>query len=159
MAPCRKLSGFSLVELMIALLISLFLLAGMSQIFLGSRKSFTIQDSLGRLQENGRYVIETLSRDIRRAGYLGDLAGAAVIGGTEGEVAENGTCSTTDNTWGRMLGSRVFGRNDTNAGYDCIAKTDYLRGDLLAGRGRLRAVVLLPCLPNQEQQVDQGDGE
>jgi type IV pilus assembly protein PilW len=63
--------GFSLVELMVALVITLILLAGIGQIFLSSKKSFTIQDSLGRMQENGRYAMETLTQDVRRAGFWG----------------------------------------------------------------------------------------
>ncbi len=130
----RHCQGFSMVELMVALVITLILLSGISQIFLSSKKSFTIQDTLGRQQENGRYVIETLGQDLRRAGYMGDLEGITAIGGTEGQVVDNGTCLTTDNTWGRMLDSRVFGLNNTNAGYNCISNTDYLRGDVLIVR-------------------------
>ena len=54
----RHCQGFSMVELMVALVISLILMGGISQIFLSSKKSFTIQDTLGRQQENGRYIIE-----------------------------------------------------------------------------------------------------
>jgi len=128
---CR---GFSMVELMIALLLTLILLGGMSQIFLGFKKSFSVQDSLARQQENGRYVIEILSRDLRRAGYLGALQGPAAIGGTEGAVAENATCPADDNSWGRMLDSRIFGLNDTNSGYHCVPDANYLRGDILVVR-------------------------
>ena len=56
---------------MVALVITLILLAGIGQIFLSSKKSFTIQNALGRQQENGRYVLDTLAQDLRRAGYLG----------------------------------------------------------------------------------------
>ena len=62
----RHCSGFSMVELMIAMVITLILLAGIGQIFLSSKKSFTIQDSLGRQQENGRYVVNALAQDLRR---------------------------------------------------------------------------------------------
>lgn len=130
----RHCHGFSMVELMVALVITLILLGGISQIFLSSKKSFTIQDTLGRQQENGRYVIDTLGQDLRRAGYMGNLEGITAIGGTEGEVADDGTCLTTDNTWARMLESRVFGLNNTNAGYNCIPNADYLRGDVLIVR-------------------------
>ena len=67
----RYCSGFSLIELMVALVITLILIAGIGQIFLSSKKSFTIQNDLGRQQENGRYVLDTLAQDLRRAGYLG----------------------------------------------------------------------------------------
>ena len=41
--------GFSLVELMVALVITLILLAGIGQIFLSSKKSYAIQDTLEKL--------------------------------------------------------------------------------------------------------------
>ena len=125
--------GFSIVELMVALVISLILLGGISQIFLSSKKSFTIQESLGRQQENGRFILETVGHDVRRAGFLGGI-GLNPIVGTIGETADNGTCPTSDNSWGRMLDNRIFGLNDTNAGYACIPDADYLRGDVLVMR-------------------------
>ena len=133
---CR---GFSMVELMVALVIALILMGGISKIFLSSKKSFTIQDSLARQQENGRFLIEILSQDLRRAGFIGGI-GATTIIGTEGEVTDNGTCPTANNTWGRMLDNRIFGLNDTNTSYvssstyACIPDTDYLRGDILVVR-------------------------
>ena len=134
-ASCqRRCHGFSMVELMIALVITLILMSGISQIFLSSKKSFTIQDTLSRQQENGRYVIDTMSQDLRRAGFMGNLDGITTIGGTEGEVADNGTCVTSDNTWGRMIESRVFGLNNSNAGYACIPDANFLRGDILVVR-------------------------
>jgi type IV pilus assembly protein PilW len=129
--------GFSLVELMVALVISLILLGGVSQIFLSSKKSFTIQDSLGRQQENGRYAIDTLTADLRRAGYWGGNAQIGDITGSLGTENDNGTCPN-DTTWGRMLDRRVTGLNDTSAGYACIPTTGttgrYLRGDVLTVR-------------------------
>lgn len=129
--------GFSLVELMVALVISLILLGGVSQIFLSSKKSFTIQDSLGRQQENGRYAIDTLTADLRRAGYWGGNAQIGDITGSLGIENDNGTCPN-DTTWGRMIDRRVTGLNDTSAGYACIPTTGttgrYLRGDVLTVR-------------------------
>lgn len=136
----RHCQGFSMVELMVALVISLVLMGGIAQIFLSSKKSFTIQDTLGRQQENGRYIINALGQDIRRAGYMGSLEGVAGIGGTTAEVADDGTCPTGNNNWGRMLTTRIFGLNDTNTSnisgttYACIPDADYLRGDILVTR-------------------------
>ena len=50
--------GFSMVELMIAITISLLLLAGVIQIFSASRQTYTLQDGMSRLQENARYALE-----------------------------------------------------------------------------------------------------
>ena len=61
----------SLVELMVSVLIGLFLLAVMGSVYLGSRSTYTAQDSVSRLQENGRFAIDTLARDLRMSGFRG----------------------------------------------------------------------------------------
>jgi type IV pilus assembly protein PilW len=132
--------GFSLVELMVALLITLILLAGIGQIFLSSKKSFVIQDSLGRMQENGRYAMETVAQDVRRAGFWGGNADITAIKDyTPGGVSngnkvdtDDGTC--TDANWARMLTHRIFGKDDTRAGYTCLPSDTTHKGDILVLR-------------------------
>lgn len=63
--------GLSMVELMVAITISLLLLAGVIQIFQASRQTYTMQDGISRLQENARYVLGRLSEEISASGYLG----------------------------------------------------------------------------------------
>ena len=135
--------GFSLVELMVALVITLILLAGIGQIFVSSKKSFTIQDSLARQQENGRYAIVIISQDLRRSGYWGGTAIVPEIIGSQQPIkpntgtGENFTCPTGDNTWGRMIYFRIYGINDARTNYACIPTSGtggYLRGDVLVTR-------------------------
>jgi len=64
-------AGFSLVELMVALLISLFLIAGVIQVFLGSKQTYTLNEGVARLQENVRYAFDRISADLSAAGYMG----------------------------------------------------------------------------------------
>lgn len=107
----RRQRGLSMVELMVAITISLLLLAGVIQIFLASRQTYTLQDGMSRLQENARYALERISQDISRSAYLGcansaelaeenkisnildNQAGgynfAAAISGTEGTGIDN----------------------------------------------------------------------
>lgn len=66
-----KQQGFSLVELMTALLIGLILMAGLSTMFVTTKRNYTAQDSMARLQENGRIAMQILTREIRAAGYYG----------------------------------------------------------------------------------------
>jgi type IV pilus assembly protein PilW len=61
--------GLTLVEIMVALVISLFLLAGLLQMFIGTRQSSRVQENLSRVQENGRFAIDFVGRNIRLAGY------------------------------------------------------------------------------------------
>lgn len=66
-----KQRGFGLVEAMVAMALSLFLTFGVLQIFQSSLQSARTQDALSRIQENGRFALETLARDLRMAGYIG----------------------------------------------------------------------------------------
>lgn len=63
--------GFSLVELMIALAIGLSLLLVISYAYVGSKQTFRLQDTLSRMQENARFVFETMGYDVRMAGFTG----------------------------------------------------------------------------------------
>jgi len=143
---CR---GFSLVELMVALVITLILLGGIGQIFLSSKKSFVIQSSLGRIQENGRYAMDVLVSDLRRAGYWGGNADTSTIAGTEGtNLAVAETCPDTTagpSDWSRMLDRSIYGLNlagsekpsDGGNDYSCIqdsGATPYVRGDVMLMR-------------------------
>lgn len=64
-----KVKGYSLVELLVALLLGTFLAAGMIEIFTSLSKDYQMRDSMSRIQEDGRYVLEVMSREIRHAGY------------------------------------------------------------------------------------------
>lgn len=67
----RNQRGFSLIELMIAVLLSLVLMIGVVQVFLASRTVFSNQQGVSRIQETGRLAMEFISRDVRMAGFLG----------------------------------------------------------------------------------------
>lgn len=63
--------GFSLTEIMVALTISLILLAGVLTIMSSSKRTYVLQDQLGQLQENARFVIDDISYNLRMAGFYG----------------------------------------------------------------------------------------
>ena len=63
--------GFTLIELMIALVIGLIISIGVVQIFSSNRASYQLDESLARAQENGRFALEFLTQEIRQAGNLG----------------------------------------------------------------------------------------
>lgn len=67
----RNQRGLSLVEFMIALVLGLFLVAGVLMLFVGSKQAYRFNDSLARQQETARFAIEAMARDLRMAGYLG----------------------------------------------------------------------------------------
>jgi type IV pilus assembly protein PilW len=63
--------GYGLVEFMVAMTLGLVLLGGIGYVYLGTRGSFRSTDNLSRMQENARYALDVMSRDIRMAGYAG----------------------------------------------------------------------------------------
>jgi type IV pilus assembly protein PilW len=67
----RTQSGFSIVELMVAITIGLFLLAGAVTIFSNSKRTYTETDDSSRMQESLRFAMDMIAQDIRMAGYFG----------------------------------------------------------------------------------------
>ncbi|MBT8102528.1 MAG: PilW family protein [Gammaproteobacteria bacterium] len=67
----RKESGMTLVEVMIAMLLGVFLVGGVLQVFASSRQTYRVHEATSRMQESGRMALEVLSRDIRMADYWG----------------------------------------------------------------------------------------
>ena len=61
--------GMLLAELLIAVLLSAFLVIGLVQIVAAARSSFRLQENEAEVQENGRYAIATLAVLIRQAGF------------------------------------------------------------------------------------------
>lgn len=60
--------GLSLIELMIAMVIGLVLLAGVIGIFLSTQQTNRTQEAMSRVQESARIAIELIARDIRESG-------------------------------------------------------------------------------------------
>ena len=60
-----------MIEILLALALSLILTLVISQIYLGSKQSNRLQEAQSRIQENGRFVLALLAKDLRRAGNMG----------------------------------------------------------------------------------------
>ena len=67
----KRVAGFSLIELMLALTLGVVMTAGIVQLFVGNQRTFTVLNGQSRLQENGRFSLEFISRAARTAGYFG----------------------------------------------------------------------------------------
>lgn len=70
--PVKDQRGFSLIELMIALVLGLIIVGGVMVVFVSSSHSFVFNTALSRVQENGRFALEIVARELRNAGYRGD---------------------------------------------------------------------------------------
>lgn len=70
--------GISLVEFMVAMTVGLFLIAGVGATYLGNKGAFSEGRAVSVMQDNGRFSLETLSRDIRLAGFSGCMGAGNV---------------------------------------------------------------------------------
>lgn len=66
-------AGFSLIELMIALVIAGVLLLGMSAYFVSSSRNFSETERTSRQIENGRYASALIAEEVRHAGFYGEV--------------------------------------------------------------------------------------
>ena len=64
-------TGLSLVELMVSLAIGSTIIAGTLAVYASSRNTYAINDAVGRLQEQARYVMSVVEPDIELGGYYG----------------------------------------------------------------------------------------
>ena len=67
----RLSRGFSLIELMVAMVIALVVMAGVINSFVASKDAFHYNDELAFIQENARFAGSRLAKDVREAGNFG----------------------------------------------------------------------------------------
>jgi type IV pilus assembly protein PilW len=65
--------GFSLAEVLIAMLLGLILMFGLTNLFVQNRASFSHDQVMSRMQEDSRVAIAEIARDISMAGHWADL--------------------------------------------------------------------------------------
>jgi type IV pilus assembly protein PilW len=63
--------GLTLVELMIALALSLLVIGAAASIFLGSKESFRLEEDISMMQENYRFIADRFNKDFSAVGYTG----------------------------------------------------------------------------------------
>ncbi len=89
----NKQKGLSLIELLIAMVIGLFLLAGITTSYLSSKKTSIQRDEYSLLQDNGRLALEIMSKTIEHTGYksfpVGSIGPSSFITGD----VESETCN------------------------------------------------------------------
>ena len=80
----KNTKGVTLIELLIALVISAVLTAGIYRVFIHQQKSYTTQEQVADMQQNVRVAINRMMREVRMAGF-GNLQGVlpvSFLGGT-----------------------------------------------------------------------------
>jgi prepilin-type N-terminal cleavage/methylation domain-containing protein len=81
--------GVTLIELMIALVISTILVGGTYSIFMSQQRTYVLQDQVVGAQQDGRAALTIMAKDIRMAGMLTGVDGFTVYGATEAITPAN----------------------------------------------------------------------
>ena len=115
----RQQRGMTLIELMVAMSIGLFLTGGALYIYSQSKNTYRASDSLSRLQESARFALDTIEPDIRLARYWGRNAEPALVTVPAGIVVP---CSSSPDVadWVLDIG-RAIEVSDDNYDLPCPA--------------------------------------
>jgi type IV pilus assembly protein PilW len=68
--PFKSEKGFSVIELLVAMAISLVVLASVYSVFRSQQKSTLVREQINMMQQNLRAGMTVMTRDIRMAGYV-----------------------------------------------------------------------------------------
>lgn len=126
--------GFTIVELLVAMTIGLFLTVVIAQLFLGSRATYTTTDELSRMQENIRFTHQLFTRVLYLTSYMSapnsyrereraPNASTPVLfeGATVGLTGTEGAGTISDTLTVRFQGSGPAGAPDGNI-TDCLGR-------------------------------------
>lgn len=140
-------TGFSLIELMVAVTIGLLLILALASLLAQQSRSRAELEKSAAQVENGRYAVSILQSDIELAGYYGQFAGEIAMPGALPDA-----CNTTDiDELNSALALPLQGYSDVGATIPatlsgCIADEDHVDGtDILVVR-RLQASDVLPSI-------------
>jgi len=105
MTPKHNQNGFSLIELMVALVVGLIVVAGVIQIFFGTRMTFNTTEAVARVQENARFALESIKPAVRENDVQGFCA-------SDIEVNNHLNLGCSDNT------DLIYGTNSAFLAWD-----------------------------------------
>jgi type IV pilus assembly protein PilW len=71
--------GITLIELLIGLVISAIVMAGIYRLFISQSKTYTVQDQVVEVQQNIRSAMEILLRDLRLTGFDDDNINSTIM--------------------------------------------------------------------------------
>jgi len=96
--------GFTLVELMIAMVLGLLIIGGVIAVFLSNKQTYATHNAMSQVQDSSRTSFELLSRDIRETGLTGC--------GNTGRIAnvlKSGPNGASTKTWYSDMANAIRG--------------------------------------------------
>lgn len=154
--PMRS-EGFTLVELMIAMTLGFFLIAGIGTVYIGSKNTYKLQGQTAELDENARHAIRALKQHIAHAGYASTsgnpIANYIIPTGTDLSAAA-ATCANGSPNISSVAAIATSTDRTTSAG-DTIGLIFMADASLAADctGGTLNSECLPPMAPSPEARL------
>lgn len=126
----RHARGFTLIELMVAMLLGLVVIAGVGSVFLSNQQVYRANKALSDVQDSSRIAFELLARDIRNAGLTACSNSSRV-----GNVLNLGP-SNAGTTWWADWNNAIHGY----AGDDAMVPVGTNKGDRVSGTPSLQLI-------------------
>lgn len=132
--------GFSLIELMVAMVLGLVMIAAIANMFTGSSQSYRQDEAATRMQDELRYALSQIARDFEMAGYWAEVFDPGTVTVTSG-LPIGTDCGASGVPWAYANLARPieFGDNLTASTaastFSCISSSSFKAGtDVLALR-------------------------
>ncbi|MRI33709.1 hypothetical protein EOPP23_12000 [Endozoicomonas sp. OPT23] len=116
----RNCQGVTILELMVALLLGLFLTTTFLQLMVGTSRSTAFHEHLSLAQANGRHALLLMSRGMRLGGYRSPTNGATMQPFFQGSCGSSNPC-TRDG--GGTSSDQVAIQYEPVNGLDCAGNT------------------------------------
>lgn len=125
--------GFSLIEVMTALVLGLVVLLMVVQLFVNTKNNHAQNDRMSDALESGRYALRQLATDLKGAGFIGGVLDPSTVTIDPTLVPPTVDCgSATEVNWAYDLTTYRALQFETsitstvaNTDHTCIASTDY----------------------------------
>jgi len=130
--------GFTLVELMIAITLGLFVIGGIIFLLMQTSSSSRQTTSLSRMQENARYTLNLLADELRHAGFYGkQLTQSGFEDSITTTISNDCGVNGASTKWVYDIASGSFqyetSKTAINSLQQCVADSDFYDG--LDGNG------------------------
>lgn len=112
--------GFSLIELLVASLIGIFVMAGAIKVYSSNKTTYQLQEAMSETQKNGRFILNRLVSRIQNAGYSGFYSNYF-------DGVENVLNTPTSQLWN--IGQPIIGYDNVSAGTTIAGISSFIPGN------------------------------
>jgi type IV pilus assembly protein PilW len=153
----RQQQGFTLVEMMIAMVLGLIVIAGVVTLFSQSQRSFKVDKNIAGMQDEARFALQEIARDLRMTGFLSEPLNPASVFFDAGLAIGTDCGIVGQANWIYRLNDAVTGDINTVVGVDnatgataaasfsCIAAGELVANTDVVGIKRFAGNSLVPA--------------